>query len=64
VSSICVSRFIVFGVNLIFGLQPVIHFRAGLIAAQHVEFVGPGLYTLFQWKLRFDGGSVFDEGRV
>ena len=34
--------------NLLFGLEPVVQFRAGLIAPQDVQFVGPALDSFFE----------------
>jgi len=36
--------------NLLFGLEPVVEFRAGLIALLNVEFIGSSSYSFFERK--------------
>jgi hypothetical protein len=35
--------------NLLFGLEPVVEFRAGLIAFSDIEFVGAAPDSFFEW---------------
>src|SRR6266852_2627187 len=47
--------------DLFFGLKPVVEFRAGLVAAQDVEFVSSASDSFFAWK-RFDWGFLCTGG--
>ena len=52
------------GPNFLFGLQPVIRFRARFVAPQDVEFVGSHLYAFFQGNLCRGIGSCSCVRRV
>jgi hypothetical protein len=45
-----VDRFLFGSADLIFGLDPVVYFRTGLIASLEVEFVGSVPDSLFEGK--------------
>jgi hypothetical protein len=52
-----VESFFLHSKNLFFGLEPVVNFRARLIAAQDVELVGPATDLVFNGKC-FDRGFL------
>ena len=48
--SVSLSSLFLGSANLLFGLEPVIEFRAGLIASLNVEFIGSSSDSLFERK--------------
>ena len=51
------DRFLLGSTNLLFGLEPIVELRAGLIAALDVEFVGPAPDAFLKWQ-RLDRAGI------